>query len=45
VVDSAEWEITDEAETRRRLPRLSQLFYERSMRNRKRALEKLGLRG
>jgi hypothetical protein len=45
VADSAEWEITDEAETRRRLPRLSQLFYERSMRNRKRALEKLGLRG
>jgi Protein of unknown function (DUF4240) len=45
VADSAEWEITDEAETRRRLPRLSQLFYERSMRNRKRALEKLGLQG
>jgi len=45
VADSAEWEITDEAETRRRLPRLSQLFYERSMRNRQRALEKLGLQG
>jgi hypothetical protein len=38
-----EWEITDEAETRRRLPKLSSMFYERSMRNRRRALDKLGL--
>ena len=43
--ESAEWEITDEGETRRRLPQLSDLFYERSMRNRRRALEKLGLQG
>jgi hypothetical protein len=40
-----EWDITEEGEARRRLPRLSELFYERSMRNRKRALEKLGLQG
>jgi hypothetical protein len=38
-----EWPITDEHEARRRLPRLSEMFYERSMRNRKRALDKLGL--
>lgn len=40
-----EWDITEEGEARRRLPRLSELFYERSMRNRKRALDKLGLQG
>jgi hypothetical protein len=40
-----DWEITQEAEARRRLPRLSELFYERSMRNRQRALDKLGLQG
>jgi hypothetical protein len=38
-----EWRVTDEATTRQRLPRLSDLFYERSMRNRARAMEKLGL--
>jgi len=38
-----EWPITDEHEARRRLPRLSEMFYERSMRNRKRALDKLGM--
>jgi hypothetical protein len=43
--DDEDWEITHEAEARRRLPRLSELFYERSMRNRKRALDKLGLQG
>ncbi len=42
--DEAEWAVTDEAETRRRLPNLSVLFYERSMRNRSRAMAKLGLR-
>jgi Protein of unknown function (DUF4240) len=40
-----EWTIADEAETRRRLPRLADLFYERSMRNRERALQKLGHAG
>jgi hypothetical protein len=39
----AEWEISDEQEARRRLPKLCDLFYERSMRNRQRALDKLGL--
>ena len=39
-----EWSVTDEAETRRRLPRLAELFYDKSMRNRKRAMDKLGLR-
>jgi hypothetical protein len=38
-----EWSVTDEEETRRRLPRLSDLFYEKSMRNRQRAMDKLGL--
>jgi len=38
------WELTDEAETRRVLPRLAGLFYERSMRNRQRAMDRLGLR-
>jgi hypothetical protein len=38
-----EWAVTDEAETRRRLPRLTDMFFERSMRNRRRALERLGL--
>ncbi len=38
-----DWAVTDEAETRRRLPRLSELFYDRSMRNRERAMAKLGL--
>jgi hypothetical protein len=37
------WDIEDEAKTRARLPRLSQLFYERSLRNRRRALDRLGL--
>jgi hypothetical protein len=38
-----EWSVTDEDETRRRLPRLTELFYEKSMRNRRRAMDKLGL--
>jgi len=38
-----EWSVTDEEETRRRLPRLTELFYEKSMRNRRRAMDKLGL--
>jgi len=38
-----EWSVTDEAQTRRRLPRLAEMFYEKSMRNRRRAMEKLGL--
>jgi Protein of unknown function (DUF4240) len=38
-----DWDVTDEAETRARLPRLADMFYERSMRNRRRALERLGL--
>jgi hypothetical protein len=42
--EETEWAVTDEVETRRRLPRLSALFFERSMRNRERALEKLGVR-
>src|SRR5690606_18722773 len=37
------WEITDEAETRRRLPRLSDLFFDRSIAIRRAALAKLGL--
>ena len=37
------WQVEDEEHTRARLPRLSQLFYEHSLRNRRRALEKLGL--
>jgi Protein of unknown function (DUF4240) len=41
--EEEEWPITDEHEARRRLPRLSEMFYERSMRNRQRALDKLGL--
>ena len=36
------WDVFDEAQTRARLPRLSELFYERSTRNRRRALERLG---
>jgi hypothetical protein len=36
------WDIADEAQTRARLPRLSDLFYERSMANRSRALARLG---
>jgi hypothetical protein len=35
------WDITDEAQTRRRLPRLAALFFERSMANRSRALARL----
>jgi Protein of unknown function (DUF4240) len=42
-VEVDEWSVTDEAETRRRLPRLAELFYEKSMRNRRRAMDKLGL--
>lgn len=43
--DEAEddWKVTEEAETRQRLPRLASLFFERSMRNRARAMEKLGI--
>ncbi len=41
--EEREWSITDEHEARRRLPHLSEMFYERSMRNRQRALDKLGL--
>jgi len=37
------WSVEDEEQTRRRLPRLAELFYERSTRNRLRAMEKLGL--
>jgi hypothetical protein len=37
------WDILDEAQTRARLPRLAELFYERSARNRRRTLERLGL--
>src|SRR5258705_300365 len=44
VDEGDDWAITDEAEARRRLPRLAELFYERSMRTRRRAMEKLGLR-
>jgi hypothetical protein len=39
-----EWSVADEAETRRRLPQLASMFYERSMRNRQRAMDKLGLK-
>ena len=42
--DAADVDITNEAEVRRRLPRLAELFYERSLTNRKRAMETLGLR-
>ncbi|HEX6870285.1 MAG TPA: DUF4240 domain-containing protein [Micromonosporaceae bacterium] len=38
-----EWDLADEAETKRRLPRLTGMFYVRSMHNRQRAIEKLGL--
>jgi len=41
--EGADWDVADEAQTRRRLPKLSELFYERSMRNRRRALDRLGL--
>jgi hypothetical protein len=41
--DEEDWDVADEAQTRRRLPKLSELFYERSMRNRRRALDRLGL--
>jgi Protein of unknown function (DUF4240) len=41
--DEPFWTVEDEAETRRRLPRLAELFYQRSTRNRARAMEKLGL--
>ena len=37
------WDVDDEVVARQRLPRLSDLFYDRSMRNRQRAMEKLGL--
>jgi hypothetical protein len=37
------WDVDDEATARQRLPRLSALFYERSTRNRRRAMQKLGL--
>jgi hypothetical protein len=38
-----DWDLSDEAQTRAKLPRLSELFYERSMRNRLRVLERLEL--
>jgi hypothetical protein len=38
-----EWDVEDEALIRARLPRLAELFYARSLRNRRRALDKLGL--
>jgi hypothetical protein len=41
--DEGYWSVEDEAETRRRLPQLADLFYERSTRNRLRAMAKLGL--
>jgi hypothetical protein len=40
----ADWEVTDEAQTRQRLPQLAELFFDRSMRIREKAMEKLGLR-
>ena len=44
--DEPEWAITDEAaRPAGACPRLSEMFYERSMRNRQRALDKLGLQG
>lgn len=42
-VEEDDWTVTDEPATRERLPKLATLFYERSMRNRARAMEKLGL--
>ncbi|MBX6749023.1 MAG: DUF4240 domain-containing protein [Micromonosporaceae bacterium] len=39
--DEEEWEVLDEAQTRARLPRLSELFYERAARNRRRLLGRL----
>lgn len=42
--DAADVDITNETEVRRRLPRLAELFYERSLTNRKRAVDTLGLR-
>jgi len=36
-----QWEILDEAQTRARLPRLSELFYERAARNRRRLLGRM----
>lgn len=41
--DESGWDIEDEAETRRRVPRLAGMFYEHSLRNRRRVIEKLGL--
>jgi uncharacterized protein DUF4240 len=41
--DEPEWDISDEAATRQHLPKLATLFYERSMRNRARAMERLHL--
>jgi hypothetical protein len=41
--EGEDWDVADEARTRSRLPKLSALFYERSMRNRRRALDRLGL--
>ena len=38
-----DWDLSDEAQTRARLPRLAGLFYERSMRNRRRILDRLGI--
>lgn len=38
-----DWDLSDEARTRARLPRLADLFYERSMRNRRRILDRLGI--
>lgn len=38
-----EWSVGDEVETRRRLPRLAGMFYERSMRNRRRTMNRLGM--
>jgi hypothetical protein len=43
-LEVADWEVTDEAETRRRLPGLADLFFDRSMHVRERAMAKLGLR-
>jgi hypothetical protein len=39
--EDEEWEVLDEAQTRQRLPRLSELFYERTARNRRRLLGRL----
>jgi Protein of unknown function (DUF4240) len=43
--DEDDWTISDEVRTRRQLPRLSEMFYARSIRNRERMVSQLGLQG